>query len=161
MILSLVGRLMLLALPLAIGATAITAAASTVGVAVGSAVDVSSVVTPNDLKPVECAGITVTALVAGSGTVDGSSVAELVIGSAAADTLTGGGGDDCLLAGGGADTIEGGQGNDVMMGGAGDDTLQGGPGADVLYGGAGVDVCNGGGGPAVDTFPDGSCETEQ
>lgn len=161
MILSLVGRLMLLALPLAIGATVVTAAASTVAVPTGSVADASSVVTPNDLKPVECAGITVIAVVAGSGTVDGTSISELLLGSAADDTLTGGGGDDCLLAGGGADTIEGGQGNDVMMGGAGDDTLQGGPGADVLYGGAGVDVCNGGGGPAVDTFPDGSCETEQ
>lgn len=168
MIVGLVGRLMLLALPLAIGATVLTAAASTVAVPTGSVTDVSSAVTANDMKPAECAGITLTAVVSGSGTFAGATgtVSELITGSAGADDITGNGGDDCILAGGGDDTVNGGDDTDVILGQAGNDTLNGDAGADELFGGtgddaldggAGADTCTGGGEPG-DTYT--SCETQ-
>ncbi len=167
MIVSLVGRLMLLALPLAIGATAITAAASTVGVSVGSVTDVSSVVTANDMKPPECAGITLTSVIAGSGVFNGvGNTNELILGSASADTVNALLGDDCILLGGGADSATGAAGADIILGQAGNDELNGGPGNDELFGGAGddaldgdagIDVCTGGGDPG-DTFI--QCETQ-
>lgn len=168
MILSLVGRLMLLALPLAIGATVVTAAASTVAVPTGSVTDVSSAVTADDLKPVECAAITLTSVVSGSGTFAGAggTVNELITGSAGVDVISGNGGDDCILAGGGDDTVNGngevdvilGQaGNDTLNGDAGNDELFGGAGDDGLDGGAGTDTCTGGG-DAGDTYT--SCETQ-
>lgn len=167
MILSLVARLMLLALPLAIGATVVTAAASTIAVPVGSVTDVSSAVTADDMKPVECAGITLTSVVVGSGTFNGvGNTNELILGSASADTINALLGDDCVLAGGGADSVNGAAGADVILGQAGNDTLNGGPGNDELYGGAGddaldgdagIDVCTGGGDPG-DTFT--QCETQ-
>ncbi len=167
MILRLVGRLLLLALPLAIGATVVTAAASTVGVPTGSAVDVSSLVTADHLKPVECAGITLTSVIAGSGVFNGvGNTNELIVGSATADTVNGLLGDDCIVLGGGADSANGAAGADIILGQAGNDTLNGGPGNDELFGGAGddeldgdagIDVCTGGGDPG-DTFI--QCETQ-
>ena len=116
------------------------------------------VVVPNDLTPPECAGITVTAVVSGSGTVTGTAANELITGSAGVDDISGLGGDDCIVAGAGNDTVNGGFGNDVIRGDDGDDSLSGNAGDDVLYGGGGTDTCDGGG-DAGDTFPDGSCET--
>lgn len=78
---------------------------------------------PNDVKPSECAGITVTARVQGSGTITGTASAELVIGSTGIDTMSGLGGDDCLVGGGGNDVVDGGLGTDVCLGGPGTDTF--------------------------------------
>ena len=80
-------------------------------------------VTPNDLKPDECASISVTAKLSGSGTIDGANAAELITGSGAIDTIDGAAGNDCLVGGGGNDSLRGSQGTDVCIGGAGTDTF--------------------------------------
>ncbi|MEW6179101.1 MAG: hypothetical protein AB1522_04150 [Chloroflexota bacterium] len=95
--------------------------------------------TPNLLKPPACNALNLTALAAGSGTVNGSNSADLILGSAGDDTLNGRAGNDCLVGGGG---------NDWLFGGAGQD---------VLIGGDGFDFCFGGGG--TDTY-DSSCEIQ-
>jgi Ca2+-binding RTX toxin-like protein len=97
-------------------------------------------ITPNDLKPPECAGLNLTAKIVGSGTLTGTNAAELIIGGPGADTISGGGRGDCILGGGGADNINGNAGNDVVLGGAGNDTINGALGSDVCYGEAGTDT---------------------
>lgn len=79
----------------------------------------------NDLKPVECASITVTAKISGSGTITGTAASELITGSAGADNISGGQGNDCILGGAGNDTLNGGPGTDVCIGGGGTDTFSG------------------------------------
>lgn len=84
---------------------------------------VSRVVKPigaNDLKPPQCAALTLTNLVIGTG---GTNSADLVLGGPGLDTLNGNAGDDCLLGGGGIDTIAGGPGTDVCIGGPGLDVF--------------------------------------
>jgi Ca2+-binding RTX toxin-like protein len=78
---------------------------------------------PNDVKPPDCNGITVSARVSGSGLVTGTAANELVLGSTGIDTVSGLGGDDCIIGGGGGDTIDGGLGVDVCVGGPGTDTF--------------------------------------
>jgi Ca2+-binding RTX toxin-like protein len=75
------------------------------------------------VKPAECAGITVTALVTGAGTFNGTAASELVLGGSGADTINAGGGDDCMLGGGGNDSIQGQAGTDVCIGGPGTDSF--------------------------------------
>lgn len=104
--------------------------------------DVRSI-TANDVKPVECAGITLTTIV-----TDGTNANDLVLGTGAGESLRGRRGDDCMLGGGGDDTLRGNRENDVLLGQGGDDRLSGGLETDVCYGG-----------PGFDTF-DGSCETQ-
>jgi Ca2+-binding RTX toxin-like protein len=79
-------------------------------------------VTADALKPGACAGLALSGVVSGSGTVSGGGAGELVVGGPGADAITALGGDDCV------------------MGGAGDDEIDGGPGADVCIGGPGTDV---------------------
>ena len=109
---------------------------------------------PNDYKPNECNGITLTALVVNA---NGTGANELVVGTSGNNTLSGGAGSDCILGGGGADDLTGGGGNDIIMGGPGNDILRGSGGNDTLYGGTGTDTCNGNLG--TDFFPAGDCET--
>lgn len=78
---------------------------------------------PNDLKPDDCASITVTEKVNGSGLFSGSSAAELITGGSGGDVITAGGGDDCVIGGDGNDTLNGGAGSDVCVGGPGSDTF--------------------------------------
>jgi Ca2+-binding RTX toxin-like protein len=78
---------------------------------------------PNDVKPSDCNGITVSARVSGSGIITGTAANELVLGSSAIDTISGLGGDDCAVGGGGGDVIDGGLGVDVCVGGPGTDTF--------------------------------------
>jgi len=96
-------------------------------------------VTPNDLKPAQCAGIMVTNLIVGSGTVNGSNANDLILGGPTADSIAGGGGSDCIVGGGGNDNLRGDGGDDVILGGPGADTINGGAGYDVCYGGPGFD----------------------
>jgi Ca2+-binding RTX toxin-like protein len=93
--------------------------------------DVQSI-TANDLKPLECAGLNLTAVVTA-----GTAGNDLVVGTGAGDTVSGRQGADCIVAGAGADTLRGDQGNDVLLGQAGNDRLFGGGGTDVCYGGGG------------------------
>ncbi len=100
--------------------TAQTAANTVAG---SKAKDDSRTAGANDIKPTECAALTLTAKVAGSGTITGTSANELLTGSGNVDTISGGSGNDCLLGGAGNDTLNGGQGTDVCIGGAGTDTF--------------------------------------
>lgn len=111
------GLLMLL---LAIATTGQTGANSVAGT---KAVDDSRAITPNDMKPTQCAAITLTAKLSGTGIIAGTAAAELITGSAIADTITGAGGSDCILGGDGNDSLNGGTGTDVCIGGAGSDTF--------------------------------------
>lgn len=78
----------------------------------------------DDLKPSECASITVTATIAGEGRVDGGAASELIATGAGDDSVDAGSGDDCVLGGDGDDKIKGGPGHDICIGGAGKDTFQ-------------------------------------
>ena len=77
----------------------------------------SRAVSADEAKPAACAGITLTARVSGSGTLNGTAANELLLGSSGDDTIIGGGGDDC--SGDGDDTLVGGPGNDVCIAGPG------------------------------------------
>lgn len=134
------GRLAILTLTVLIWASMASALAAANTVPGSKASDTTRAITPNDLKPTECAGVALTAKIVGSGTISGGAAAELIIGSAGNDTITGGGGSDCILGGGGDDNINGNGGPDVILGGPGNDTINGGAGADTCYGGTGTDT---------------------
>lgn len=94
----------------------------------------------------------------GTGTITGTSGADLLVGTegadtirglGGADTLYGYGGDDLLIGGNGHDSLYGGTGNDILRGGSGNDLLVGGAGNDLLKGGAGNDILRGGNGDDV------------
>ncbi|HEX4820654.1 MAG TPA: hypothetical protein VFV00_10645 [Acidimicrobiales bacterium] len=85
----------------------------------------TQVIDANALKPPECAGLNLTAIVIGNGTVTGSGANELLIGGSGNDKINGGGGSDCLVGGDGKDTLNGGPGTDVCIGGTGNVTYQG------------------------------------
>lgn len=92
-------------------------------------------ITANSLKPSQCASLSLTALVTGSGDITATSSAELILGGPASQTIIGAGGDDCILAGDGNDFLSGGAGNDVLICGGGTDTAVGGLGTDTNGGG--------------------------
>lgn len=110
----------------AVSLVTLSAFAATNTVPATNAAQVGAIaITPDTLKPPECAAITVTALVTGSSSFSGSNAAELVVGSAGADTIAAKGGSDCVVAGGGNDAIDCGVGTDVAVGGPGTDTNTG------------------------------------
>ncbi len=122
-------------------------------------------ITANDLKPARCNGISLSTVVTGSGSFDGTGGNDLILGSAGADAIRGRAGNDCILSGDGNDDVQGNQGTDILLGGDGDDTLDGGQNNDELYGQGGDDALSGAqgtdlcdGGPDTDTA-DGTCET--
>ena len=80
-------------------------------------------ISADDLKPVACAAITLTNVVTGSGTFNGTNSADLVLGSAGVDTIRGRNGDDCILGGAGNDSLRGDGGTDVCIGDPGTDTF--------------------------------------
>ncbi|HEX4745895.1 MAG TPA: hypothetical protein VFU99_03335 [Gaiellaceae bacterium] len=79
--------------------------------------------TANQLKPSACAALNLTTIRVGSGTITGTSAAELILGSAGVDTMRGQGGNDCIVGGAGNDSLLGDSGTDVCIGGAGTDTF--------------------------------------
>ena len=111
-------RFLLGGLVLAIGAAVIGASASSQSTPSSSAGTYTAPITADNLKPAACAGITLTHVVAGSGTITKvGSRSELITGSAAVDTIDGSLGDDCILGGASDDSITGGGGTDVCIGG--------------------------------------------
>ena len=112
--------LVVVAFALTIASTAQTASNT---VDATKAEDDTRAITANDLKPAECAAMTLTAKVTGSGTINGTSAAELITGSAVVDNFNGGFGTDCIVGGAGDDAFIGGGGVDVCIGGAGTDTF--------------------------------------
>jgi Ca2+-binding RTX toxin-like protein len=79
------------------------------------AADRSSTVTAEELKPSACSAIVLSALVTGSGVINGGNASELILGSSGADTISGNGGDDCIVAGGGNDVCIGGLGTNKFV----------------------------------------------
>lgn len=77
-------------------------------------------ITPDALKPVTCAALSLTTLITG---VNGTTNADLILGTATADTISGGNGNDCILAGAGNDAINCGPGTDIAIGGPGTDSF--------------------------------------
>jgi Ca2+-binding RTX toxin-like protein len=143
-----VRRVAIVGLLALIWASLASALATANTVPTSKASNTSITITPNSLKPIECASLNLTAKLAGSGTINGTNSPTLIVGSSVADTITGGSGADCILGGAGDDNLKGGGGNDVILGGPGNDTVDGQTGSgDVCYGG----------GQAGDTFK--NCET--
>ncbi|MEY2420190.1 MAG: hypothetical protein QOI95_257 [Acidimicrobiaceae bacterium] len=112
--------LVIVALVLTVASTAQTAANT---VATTKVEDDTRVIGANDLKPTQCAAITLTTKLTGSGTINGGAANELITGGAAVDTISGNNGNDCLMGGGGNDSLNGGAGTDVCIGGLGTDTF--------------------------------------
>ncbi len=133
-------RLASLGLLILILGTAFAAVAASNTIPESGADESSRPITPNDLKPPECASLNLTSLVVGSGTINGGGGSSLILGSPGADTIKAQNGADCVLGGDGNDDLRGNGGNDVLLGGTGDDTLNGGAGIDVCYGGSGIDT---------------------
>lgn len=75
----------------------------------------------DDLKPPQCAAITLTAVLQAPD-LTGTNANELIVGGGTDDSISGGGGDDCLMGGGGDDSLDGGSGGNVLIGGDGTDT---------------------------------------
>ena len=116
----LVARLAVAVLLLAVGGSAVSAAAISTSTSGSSAGVYNQLITADDLKPPECAGITLTDVLGGGGVIIGIGVRnELITGSAGVDDLRGMLGDDCILGGAGDDSIDGGKppGSDVCIGG--------------------------------------------
>lgn len=102
------------------GAVAFTATNSVAASRIGHQLIAQGV---NDVKPPECDGITLTAIVSGNLLVTGTDANELVLGGIGIDTIDGGGGDDCIMGGGMDDSLVGGLGTDVCIGGDGLDVI--------------------------------------
>ena len=77
------------------------------------------------LRPASCAGLSLSTLITGSGTLTGTEGNDLILASAAADTIDGLGGSDCIVGGSGDDTITGGNDSDICIGGDGADAFTG------------------------------------
>lgn len=77
----------------------------------------------NHLRPSACAGLSLSNLVTGSGTLTGTEGNDLILASSVADTIDGLGGSDCIVGGGGDDVITGGNDADICIGGDGIDTF--------------------------------------
>ncbi|MBM3140896.1 MAG: hypothetical protein FJZ92_11995 [Chloroflexi bacterium] len=129
MLIERVAQLAIALLVFVIGASVLSGSAASTAVPKSSTVEHSRAQGANDFKPAICAALTLTALVAGSGSFSGTADSELILGSAGADTITGNGGDDCILAGDGNDNIRAGLGTNA------------GGGNGVLHGGGGTDQC--------------------
>jgi Ca2+-binding RTX toxin-like protein len=97
----------------------------------------------NELKPLQCSGITLTNIVDIGAGETGTGANDLILGTPGNDpVIRGGAGDDCILGGGGNDRrrffffpgLFGDGGNDVLIGGPGTDVCFGGAGSDSYYG---------------------------
>ncbi len=107
--------LTLLAIVAVFGIASISTASNTVP---GSRSSLSqSAITPNLIKPIECAAINIATqmIASATGTTSGTSANNLMIGGPGRQTINGAGGADCILGGGSNDTINGGPGTDVCI----------------------------------------------
>ena len=113
-------RLAVAALLIAMGGSAITAATLSTTTPESSAGTYNQPITADDMKPPECAGITLTHVLGGGGVITGiGNRNELITGSAGVDDIRGMLGADCILGGAGDDSLDGGEppGSDVCIGG--------------------------------------------
>ncbi|WP_188113325.1 calcium-binding protein [Nocardioides humilatus] len=85
-----------------------------------------------------CLGVPAT--IVGSGDIDGTAGADVIVGSSGDDMIDAFGGADLICSGDGDDYIVSGAGNDYIEAGDGEDDIVDGPGMDASYGGADDDV---------------------
>ncbi len=78
--------------------------------------------------------------------LDGAGGDDTITGGSGPNQIFGGAGDDHITAGPSGDIIDGGDGDDVITGGAGNDQITGGAGDDQIHAGLGADTINGGDG---------------
>ena len=105
-------------LVVAAGANSIPASTASVSTPTSGLDTYSQLTTADDIKPASCAGILLTSVISGSGTITGvGSTSELITGSSGVDTIDGNLGDDCILGGAGDDDITGNAGTDICIGG--------------------------------------------
>ena len=120
-------RLLVAAFVLVLGASVISASATSISTPPSSAGTYNAPIIPDDLKPAACSGIAITHLKTGQGVIIGiGNRNELILGGPEVNTIDGKLGDDCILGGGSDDDITGAQGKDVCIGGgqAGDTFTQ-------------------------------------
>jgi len=98
-------------------------------------------ITPNDLKPDECASLNLTNVIeaSGPGITNGTPANDLILGTDKGEKIDGKGGNDCIIGGAGKDNLIGGAGDDILLGGPGKDKTKGKKGYDICYGGGGKD----------------------
>ena len=120
-------RVILAVLVAAIALLAAVAQTASLGVPKSRAGKSTMSTGPDALKPAQCASITLSVLVTGSGTFGNASATanELMLGSATNDRTQGGNGSDCIVGGAGNDTLRGGGGYDICIGEGGTDTFSG------------------------------------
>jgi Ca2+-binding RTX toxin-like protein len=104
-------------------ASAATALTASNAVSPSKADDSSHTIDADAVKPSECAALTLSSRISGSGAIPGTPGNDLITGGSTSDTISGLGGDDCIQASGADDAIDGGPGNDVCIGGSGTDTF--------------------------------------
>ena len=81
-------------------------------------------ITAETLKPAACAGITLTAILIGPGSLTGTAANELIISDGTVNNkLNGGGGNDCIIGSSAKNQFTGGTGTDVCIGNGGGDTF--------------------------------------
>ena len=155
-------RTLMFGLLVLVSLSVFSASAAANSVSGSATTDQTFPVDANQLKPPECASLTLGGIVVGGPPGSGG---DLILGTSGADNINGGQGDDCIVGGGGNDRISGQNGADIILGGPGnddinagndDDWVDGGDGDDSIDGGNGTDICNGG--PGTDTFT--KCEIE-
>ncbi|MFM8367918.1 MAG: hypothetical protein ACKOBL_04775 [Chloroflexota bacterium] len=118
-----VKRIVFLSLGLLFIITAVTAIAATNTVPPTKADAQTILFQINHLRPSACAGLSLSNLVTGSGTLTGTDGNDLILASSVADTINGMGGSDCIVGGGGDDVIDAGADADLCLGGDGKDTF--------------------------------------
>jgi Ca2+-binding RTX toxin-like protein len=83
-------------------------------------------ITPSDLAPAACTGMSLTNIVNTTGFLGimwGTNGNDLILGGNGGDVILALNGDDCILGGGGGDSIYAGDGTDVCIGGPGNDSF--------------------------------------
>ncbi|RLD10538.1 MAG: hypothetical protein DRI56_02510 [Chloroflexota bacterium] len=153
-----IGLIILISLLAVVVISIITAVSATNIVSGSRADELNNGVSPNDVKPDQCAGINVQNVIDFAGGELPTGNNDLILGGTGVDVLIGLfgihnlGGNDCIVGGAGNDDrwifvfhfgLNGGPGNDVILGGPGDDYLIGGGGEDYCYGGGGSDTYSG------------------
>jgi hypothetical protein len=108
----------------AIGGTATDNANNTVTFIDDSILDGSFGYTNTAGADTDNATVKIDRLAAGTNTLNGSHLGEIIMGGSASEILNGNDGNDILLAGAGNDTLDGGAGNDIMLGDAGRDAFR-------------------------------------
>ena len=109
-----VGSGVLTALFVLIGLLSASTASNTVA---SSRLGIRTVATGiTELRPIACAGMTLTTRVTGTGKINGTPGSDLILAGRGTTSITGGGGDDCIMAGIDATDIDGGASGDVCVG---------------------------------------------